>query len=517
MNKALRLAILFAVYVLLNSCRNDKIDFSTLNSGSTGYPDNVNAIFQSKCSITGCHTIQDKDGAGGLDLSSWDALFNGARNGSAVVPYSAKYSFLTYFINSYPDLGVIHDSIGNVMPPNPPVLSHDEVSTVIDWINSGALSKAGSEKFPSVASRNKIYVAMQSKDVVAVFDAASRQIMRYISVGADSTQNEQPHQIRISPDGQYWYVIFRNGTVMQRYRTLDDGLDATINIGPGNWNTVAITPDGHHAFVVDFNPFALGGKVVHVNLQTNTMTSASITLDSPHGCYFMHTQNVLYVTAQYGNFIYKFDFSADPTYAFIDNPNVVVMRTGAAPSITSSLDAHEIIFTPDESRYFVTCQKSNGVRIFNTANDSLLDSIPVGSFPQEMAISPSHHLLFVTCQEDSVSSSLQPGEKGSVFVYDYANNQPVNINLGNSAGFTRVYQPHGIAVDEASGKVFVASLNYSTSGPAPHHSTGGNERNGFISIIDMSTMEYLSFMDGFGFPYMYKSEVLPFPYSAMAK
>ncbi|HLG34448.1 MAG TPA: hypothetical protein VI757_06160, partial [Bacteroidia bacterium] len=96
-------------------------------------------------------------------------------------------------------------------------------------------------------------------------------------------------------------------------------------------------------------------------------------------------------------------------------------------------------------------------------------------------------------------------------------NQPVNINPGSSAGFTRAYQPHGIAVDDASGKVFVASLNYSLNGPAPHHSTGGIERNGFVTIIDMNTMQYLSFTDGLGFPYIYKCEVLPFPYSVMAK
>ena len=309
-------------------------------------------------------------------------------------------------------------------------------------------------------------------------------------------------------------MLFRSGSVLQRYRTLDDAFVDQANIGPGNWNTISITPNGKHAFIADYSP---AGKIVHVNLQTMTLTSASNTLDNPHGTYFMQSQNVLYVTAQYGNFIYKFDFLSDTTYNVIDLPVFITLQTGVPWTLTSSLDPHEIIFTPDESKYFVTCQRSNEVRMLNTANDSLLDSISVGGFPQEMAVSASRHLLFVTCQEDSTSPSLQFGEKGSVFVYDYQNHAPVNINLGSSAGFIRVYQPHGIAVDDASGKVFVASLNYSINGPAPHHPTGGNLRNGFVTIIDMNSMEYLSFVDSFGFPYIYKCEVLPFPYSVMAK
>lgn len=513
MKKFFNVILLLSAFLFFHSCKYDKIDPS--NPDTATYPLDVEKIFVGKCSVPGCHTTNDKDASSGLDLSTWNALFNGARNGSPVVPFTSKFSFLTYFINSYPDLGLIHDSIGNSMPPNPPLLSHDEVATIMDWINHGAPDKNGTFRFTNDASRKKIYAAMQARDEVAVFDAESRQIMRYIKVGRDDNVIELPHQIRISPDGQYWYVIFINSIWMQRYRTIDDVLDGEVNIGPGNWNTMSITPDGNHIFISDFRPNP-NGKVIHVNLQTMALAGASIPLDSPHGTHFMQTQPILYVTAQLGNFIYKFDFTGNPNYNF-DLPSFVTMRTGVVPNITSSFDPHEIIFTPDESKYFVTCQKSNGVRMFNTANDSLLDSIPVGDFPQEMSISPSRHLLFVTCQEDSTSASRQSFEKGSVSVYNYQTNQPVNISLGVTQGFMRCYQPHGIAVDESTGKVFVASLNYSLTGPAPHHSTGGSERNGFVTIIDMNTMEYLNGMDSFGFPYIYNSEVLPFPYSVMAK
>ena len=159
------------------------------------------------------------------------------------------------------------------------------------------------------------------------------------------------------------------------------------------------------------------------------------------------------------------------------------------------------------------------VRIFNAANDSLVDSVAVGGFPQEMAISPSHHYVLITCQEDSTSSEIQPFiEKGSVFVYDYQQHHLVPINNAATIGNIRVYQPHGIAIDETSGLAFVASLNYSTDGPAPHHPSGCAGRNGFMSAIDLNTLEYVNFfVPDLQFTYLYKTELLSFPYSVMAK
>src|SRR5262249_25593893 len=150
---------------------------------------------------------------------------------------------------------------------------------------------------------------------------------------------------------------------------------------------------------------------------------------------------------------------------------------------------------------------------------SLIDSIAVGGFPQEMVVSPAQHYLLITCQEDSTSSQVQQFfEKGSVFIYDYVAKQLVPINNTATVNLTRVYQPHGIAVDETSGLAFVASLNYSTSGPAPHHPGGCGGRNGFLTAIDLNTLQYLNFfVPDLQFSYLYKTELLSFPYSVMAK
>jgi len=133
-------AALFFI-VTLNTCTYDKEGPALPD---TGYPDNIAKIFVTKCSVAGCHDTQSKDGAGGFDLSTWNHLFEGGRNGSSVIPYRSDQSYLMYFINTYPDLGI---SILPRMPNNGQALSHDEVVTVRNWIRNGAPDRNGNVKF----------------------------------------------------------------------------------------------------------------------------------------------------------------------------------------------------------------------------------------------------------------------------------------------------------------------------------------------------------------------------------
>ena len=51
------------------------------------------------------------------------------------------------------------------------------------------------------------------------------------------------------------------------------------------------------------------------------------------------------------------------------------------------------------------------------------------------------------------------------------------------------YEPRGITVDDAGKCVWVANRNISPKGWAPHHTTTCVGKNGYITIIDMSTLQ----------------------------
>jgi DNA-binding beta-propeller fold protein YncE len=214
-------------------------------------------------------------------------------------------------------------------------------------------------------------------------------------------------------------------------------------------------------------------------------------MSNPHGTFVSPNDSILYVTSQIGNTMYKV-YLYDPGYSY----DPVTFDT--------QLNAHEIIFSPDGTKYFLSCETTEEVRVYSVSNDQLLAQIPVGKKPQEFSISEDHHWLFVSCTEDVTSPGCSQDKKGSVYIIDYTTNAVVSILHPG-------YQPHGIAVDDDHDVVYVANLNYD-GGPAPHHVSACGGRNGYISIIDMSTQQLLNVSLSGGSQYVYKNEVLQFPY-----
>ena len=475
MKNKLFFILLLAASSFYGGCKKDApaIDLEKGN-----YPNAIGQIILSKCATSGCHNEASANAAAGLDLSSWDAMMRGDRNGAVTIPFSHENSTLNMYCNTYADLGLMLEP---TMPFNDEPLTRAQIITLRDWVNAGAPSRSGKIAFADNPNRKKYYITNQGCDVVTVIDQETGIPMRYIPVGADFAI-ESPHGIRLSPDGQYWYVCFSSGRYLEKYRTSDDSFVGRILLGAnssaafGSWNTFAITPDSRHAFVIDWSTT---GRIAWVDLeamQFNLLYQSSAFVQT-HGSLISPDGNSLFVTTTSGNFIYKFDIT-DPTSPSWDQ--IIIDGVSTFPSNVSSENGHEVVFTPDGTKYFVTCSGTNFVRAFDAATDALIATIPVGVYPQEMAIATNSPYLYITCMEDTTTF---PGKRGSVYVINWETNSVVeSIYTG--------HQPHGIALDEDKQIVFVANRNVVSGGPAPHHASVCGGRNGYVSFIDM-TMQTL--------------------------
>jgi DNA-binding beta-propeller fold protein YncE len=447
------------------------------------YPTEIGKIIIYKCATSGCHNTASYKGAADLDLTSLATLFNGSNNGSPVIPYRSDFSSLCYFINTYPDLGPIN---GPTMPLNKNALSREEVQTIKDWIDKGAPDVNGNIKWSDNPNRKKYYVLNQGCDVVTVFDAATQLPMRYVNVGNQPNTPESPHMIRVSPDGRYWYVIFTKNNILQKYRTSDDSFVAQTSLGPyQDWNTMTISDDSKKAYCISWQN---ASRLAVIDLEQMVMlhnVGSNSTFNDAHGVALNKTNDTIYITRQTGNYIYKIDTALS---GFI---NVPLDVPGTLPNPTQSFDPHEIIFSPDGTKYFVTCQESNEVRVMSTLGDVFITSIPTGDYPQEIAKSAIKNKLYITCQYQLSST---PNTKGCITVIDMSTYQATNYSVG--------YIPHGVALDELNGYVIVASRNYLLGGPVPHH-TGNCGTNGFVNYFNINTMQLLS----------KKTEVASDPYS----
>ncbi len=443
------------------------------------YPADVAKIVTNKCVTSGCHNQASYKNAAGLLLDTWGHMLDGSVRGAQVVAYSPKFSTLLYYLNTDSTSGPVIKDIGHIETP----LTKDEYTTLYNWIANGAPDKHGNIPFAANATtRQKLYLNVQGCNLIAVIDAKSRLVMRYIPVGSPTDQT--PHVIRASQDGRFAYVPFYNGGILQKLDMQTDTVATTLNIagfatgGVGNWSSMVLSPLDTALLV---SGWINNGCIVAIN--TNNMqriARKSIDLLSgitslfpfPHGVAANITFDTFYATLQHNLIRYAFNSSGVLSY------HKIISAPGAP---------HEIEMVPDHSKYFVTCPRSAAepsckqVRVYDAHTDTLLRSWEVGTEPKEMALAPSRNLLFVTCMEDG--SNPQVNRRGSVYVFNYSTLTLETILYGD------FFQPHGIAVDEQNGLVFIPSRNADPAGPAPHHSTSCSGRPGWYSVYNLNTLQ----------------------------
>lgn len=488
MRKITAIAIVLVAFGLTWGCscrdRNNGTDDDPIDMG--GFPDAVGKIIVAKCATEGCHNAASYMNSAGLRLDSWQHLFEGGNSGAEVIPYSAEFSPLLYFVNTDPKLGIVATP---TMPYDPTgvnanKLSTDEYNTLKDWIVNGAQDRDGNIAFSTDAeTRQKIYLTQQGCDLVAVIDVATNLVMRYIKVGTKAGTTESPHCIRTSNDGNYAYVAFLASTGIQKIDTRTDQVVNTTTLGAGSWTLVYVSPDDKMVATTDFSS---DGKFLCINTENMTIAPAyTITnggaLVSPHAITSNLACDTFYITGQYGNTVYRWSPTAPgPAFAsFSVNGNPTVVATSP-----STPDPHEIVMVPDHSRYFVTCEKSNEVRVLDARTNQVLAAIPVGAKPQEIAMLKTKPYALITCTEDE--AGVPAGRKGSVYVINQNTYEVIKVIKGD------FYQPHGIAVDERSGRIYIASTNFSMDGPAPHHATACSGRAGWYSVYSLNTLEPLN-------------------------
>lgn len=475
-NKQISLSLTVTLLILFAACKHEPQQ----PVNKSGYPAQVAKIVETQCATAGCHNEASYQNAGSLRLDTWANMFNGGGNGASIVPFAPDNSPLLYFINTHAELGPVAQP---TMPYNGTPLTQDQYLLIRDWVAAGAPDKDGNVAFSTeAATRQKIYMTMQGCDLLAVLDAKSRVVMRYIQLGK-LPGIEAPHCVRVTKDGKYAYVSFLASQYVQKISTEEDKIVDEIFVGDGSWNVFHLSDDGRQMLLCDWSD---NGKVLLVNLETKSTNPLLTNMSRPHGIASNAAFNTFYITSEGKNIIYK-----------INTATSQIKEVSIGSGMTSPAVTHEIMMTPDETKYLITCQQRNEVRVMDAIADTLIKVIPVGVYPQEIAISYSQPYMFVTCMEDNTN---YPGAKGSVYAVNY-----------NTWEATRIegpfYQPHAITVDDQNSTFYVVSRNVNPNGPAPHHSSSCSGRNGFYHVYDLNTFEKL--------PKRY--EVTVEPYSADAR
>ena len=476
---AVTFLFIFASVICATSCRHKK-SVAPVNGD---YPDSIANIILTKCTNSGCHNQASYQNAAGLLLDSWPHLFQGSATGAEVVPYSIEFSPLLYYCNFYDSADISVNDPGHLSAP----ISENDYMTLKRWVEAGAPDRNGNIPFASNPdTRQKIYLTISGCNQVAVIDGQSRQVMRYIPIGTSDTGNQSIHDVTCSNDGMYAYISLFTGTVLQKIDTRTDTVVANANLAPisidgyGAWAIILMAPADTALMV---SGWTQAGSAVTVNT-SNMMINSNLSLDfftmgggttsllpSPHGLACNPTFDTFYATLSTSDYVAKFWVGSDGR---LTAPVNIPLSTDLTPD-----QPHQIQMTPDYSKYFVDGQQSNKLYVLNRANDSLMKVIPIGAYPQEMAVSKSKNYLFVVCRADANNPT--PGSLGSVYVIDYNTLEIVTILYGD------FYSPHDIAVDEIDGLVYICSTNQ--GGAFPHHTIGKcSGLDGWYTVYNLNTL-----------------------------
>lgn len=437
----------------------------------SGYPEHIGTIMLTKCAVSGCHNDKSYAAAAGLNLTTWDKMFEGSSSGAVTIPFRADFSPICYFTNTDSSLGI---SLIPTMPVGAAPLGRAEYIALRNWIWAGAASAGGEIKFTGDPERGKVYVANRLCDVVTVIDAAAQVQMRYVDVGKKADR-EFPHCIKVSPDRKHWYVsFFVQSDMVQKFDADGDKLLGEVKTGEGSWTSFTITGDSKYGYFADnSNP----GKIVYASLeQMEVVASYSFhdSLQYPLGIALYEDRHKLYVGNQYGNFIYVLDIQDK------QHPSVKLLPIDGSNHIqyASSLDPSELM-CDELGLCYICCVASGEVRVVDMKQDKLIAAIPLGSNPAYAVKDSEHNRLFVSCPDDTAT---YPGNRGSVAIIDLNTYTVIKrINTG--------YQPYGLALDKERHAVAVVNANISSAGPDSHHSTGCGAKNGNITFIDLDALE----------------------------
>lgn len=246
---------------------------------------------------------------------------------------------------------------------------------------------------------------------------------------------DQPFFVAVSPDGKRAYVTNAgdstgNGTVSVIDTSTNTEL-TTIGVG-GIPYGVAVSPDGTRAYVTNLGDGTSAGKVSVIDTSTNTELTTIDVGVAPGAVAFTPDGTRAYVTN-----------AGSGTVSVINTADNTVLTTipdlGAAPG--------SVVVHPDGTRAYVTLD-NNTVAVIDTSTNSVVTSIPgVGDGPVGLAISPGGDRVY-TVNTTSNSVSVIDTATNTVLT-TITDGIAVPVGVAVSDDGTRLYVTNGIGAVSA--------------------------------------------------------------------
>lgn len=432
-------------------------------SQTVSFSRDILPVFSNSCNFPGCHNAIDRQG--GINLTSWESIMlHGSTYGAEIIPYNSKWSHLIQHINTDTTLAPVSEPL---MPKSKPPftngmpLERELVIRITKWINEGARNDFGEIAYNNI--RRKAFITNQAADFIAVVNLNNNFVTRYVRTGETSNTLAAPHNVVVDNHGRYFYVTLISEGFIEKFdaMTYEKAGRLYAVSSPAH---VIISPDGAKGYVTNYN--VNGSERYIKSFRTSDMTIlntiADITMNATHGGRITSDGQYLITVSELGEYIQIIRTSDDQVEVTIPVSNIVPPNgngTGLFRPIAVSL-------SPDNRYAFITCDKSNDVRVLDMNTRTIVHVIPTGLFPIQSECSPDGKWLYVANRNSN-----------SVSVIDL-NTFTVVKNISSIGA-----QPHGVAFTPDGRYAYITCE--SISGTYVHHPPAGSTRPGTTAVIDV--------------------------------
>ena len=214
-----------------------------------------------------------------------------------------------------------------------------------------------------------------------------------ITVGAGPVTipvGTSPVAVAVTPDGRHGYVTNYNSNDVSVIDTASNTVTATIPVGD-HPQAAAVTPDGHHAYVTN----SVSNNVSVIDTATNTVTATIPVGPNPGEV----------AVAPDGRHVYIPNYGSDSVSVIDTASNTVT------PTIPVGTGPWEVAVTPDGRHAYVTNYGSNSVSVIDTASNTVTATIPVGlgAAPEGVAVAPDGRHAYVANNNSNSVSVIDTG------------------------------------------------------------------------------------------------------------
>jgi DNA-binding beta-propeller fold protein YncE len=267
-----------------------------------------------------------------------------------------------------------------------------------------------------------VAVASEATDEISIitFGPTGAAVQTKVPIGLNATDPDGPHGLAVSPDHQFYYVSTAHGTPhgsFWKLRTTDNAIVGRVTLG--NFPATAqVTPEGHLAFVVNFN---LHGDMVPsdvsvVGLDDMVELTRITTCTMPHGSRLNPQGTKHYSACMMDDQLVEIDVATFTVSRHFLLTKGKEMGMAGAPVATTGGAAHDMsghgMAAPtagdptcsptwaqpsaDGSRIYVACNKTSDIVEIDAASWQMLRRIPTGNGVYNLAATHDGTKLIAT-------------------------------------------------------------------------------------------------------------------------